>query len=124
MKNKSHRVENIGRKGEIACFKQFLLFHNVFHSYISLLRQIAALFANGLIKQGCGVHCTQYANASSTKAFLPKLSQNFQGETLIASQPAQYFVHTVKPVLETTGIKRPPALRDHCSDTTSPSKIN
>ena len=24
---------------------------------------------------------------------------------------------TVKPVLETTCIKRPPALRDHCSDT-------
>ena len=25
--------------------------------------------------------------------------------------------NTVKPVLETTCIKRPPALRDHCSDT-------
>ena len=25
----------------------------------------------------------------------------------------------VKPVLETTCIKRPPALRDHCSDTTT-----
>ena len=31
-----------------------------------------------------------------------------------------FFVQdTVKPVLETTGIKRPPALRDHCSDTTA-----
>ena len=27
--------------------------------------------------------------------------------------------NTVKPVLETTCIKRPPALRDHCSDTTT-----
>ena len=26
---------------------------------------------------------------------------------------------TVKPVLETPCIKRPPALRDHCSDTTT-----
>ena len=26
--------------------------------------------------------------------------------------------NTVKPGLETTDIKRPPALRDHCSDTT------
>ena len=26
-------------------------------------------------------------------------------------------LHTVKPVLETTCIKRPPALRDQCSDT-------
>ena len=26
------------------------------------------------------------------------------------------FVNTVKPVLETTCIKRPSALRDHCSD--------
>ena len=28
-------------------------------------------------------------------------------------------LNTVKPVLETTCIKRPPALRDHCSDTTT-----
>ena len=26
---------------------------------------------------------------------------------------------TIKPVLETTCIRRPPALRDHCSDTTT-----
>ena len=31
---------------------------------------------------------------------------------------------TVKPMLETTYIKRPPALRDHCSDTTTLPKIN
>ena len=31
---------------------------------------------------------------------------------------------TVKPLLETTCIKRPPALRDHCSDTTTLLKIN
>ena len=28
-------------------------------------------------------------------------------------------MNTVKPVLETICIKRPPALRDHCSDTTT-----
>ena len=28
-------------------------------------------------------------------------------------------MYTVKPVLKTTCIKRPPALRDHCSDTTT-----
>ena len=43
-----HRVENIVRKGEIACYKQFLLSHNVFHRYISLVRQNAALCGNGL----------------------------------------------------------------------------
>ena len=44
-----YRVENIVRKGEIACYKQFLLFsHNVFHSYISLVCQNAALHGNGL----------------------------------------------------------------------------
>ena len=29
----------------------------------------------------------------------------------------QYFEYTVKPVSQTTCIKRQPALRDHCSDT-------
>ena len=29
------------------------------------------------------------------------------------------YVNTVKPMLETTCIKRPPALRDHGSDTTT-----
>ena len=32
--------------------------------------------------------------------------------------------YTVKPVLETTCTKRPPALRDHCSDTTTHLKAN
>ena len=41
-------VENIVRKGEIACDKQFLFSHNVFHSYISLVCQNAALCGNGL----------------------------------------------------------------------------
>ena len=36
------------RKGEIACYKQFSFSHNVFHSYISLMRQNAALCGNGL----------------------------------------------------------------------------
>ena len=44
---KCHRAENIVRKEEIACYKQFLLFSKVFHSYISLVRQNAALCGNG-----------------------------------------------------------------------------
>ena len=28
-----------------------------------------------------------------------------------------YYNNTFKPVLQTTRVKRPPALRDHCSDT-------
>ena len=35
------------RKGEIACYKQFLLSHNVFHSYRSLVHQNAAFCGNG-----------------------------------------------------------------------------
>ena len=42
-------VENIvKKKKEIVCYKQFLLFSQCFHSYISLLRQNAALRGNGL----------------------------------------------------------------------------
>ena len=42
-------MENIVRKGEIAYYKQFLLFsHYVFQSYISLVHQNAALCGNGL----------------------------------------------------------------------------
>ena len=46
------------RKGEIACYKQLLVTsnfsfsHNVFHSYISLMRQNAALCRNGLSHPG------------------------------------------------------------------------
>ena len=36
------------RKGENACYKQFSFSHNVFHSYISLMRQNATLCGNGL----------------------------------------------------------------------------
>ena len=32
-------------------------------------------------------------------------------------------LYTVKPVLKTTCIKRPPALRDHCSDRANPLKV-
>ena len=42
-----YRVENIMRKGEIACYKQFLLFSQCFNSYISLMHQNAALCGNG-----------------------------------------------------------------------------
>ena len=41
-------VENIVRKGGIACYKQFLLFSYVFHCYISLVHQNVALCSNGL----------------------------------------------------------------------------
>ena len=44
-----YRVENIVRKAEIACYKQFSFSHNVFHSYISLVHQNAAFCGNGLI---------------------------------------------------------------------------
>ena len=43
-----YKVENIVRTGEIACYKQFLLSHHVFHCYISLVHQNAALCKNGL----------------------------------------------------------------------------
>ena len=36
------------RKGEIACYKRFSFSHNVFHIYISLVRQNVALCGNGL----------------------------------------------------------------------------
>ena len=35
-------------RGEIACYRQFLLSHNVFHSYISVVCQNVALCGNGL----------------------------------------------------------------------------
>ena len=41
-------MENIVRKGRIAFYKQFSFSHNVFHSYISLMHQNAALCGNGL----------------------------------------------------------------------------
>ena len=43
-----YRVENKERKGEIACYKQFPLFSQCFHSYISLVQQNAALCGNGI----------------------------------------------------------------------------
>ena len=55
MKNKYHTgVENIVRKGEIACYKQFLLFSQCFHSCISLVRKTAALCGNGLKGEHAG----------------------------------------------------------------------
>ena len=45
----SYRIENIVRKVEIACFKQFSFAHNVFHSYKSLVRQNAAMCCNELM---------------------------------------------------------------------------
>ena len=35
----------------------------------------------------------------------------------------QYIYNTVKFVIETTCIKRPPALKDQCSDTTTLLKV-
>ena len=50
MKNKYQiGLENMVRKGEIACYKQFLLFSQCFlQLYISLVRQNAVLCGNGL----------------------------------------------------------------------------
>ena len=48
MKKKvTYREENIVKKEGIACYKQFLLFL-IFHSYISLVHQNAALYCNRL----------------------------------------------------------------------------
>ena len=47
MKNKCHIVENIVRKGEIACCKQFLLFSQCFPQLYILVRQNAVLCGNG-----------------------------------------------------------------------------
>ena len=47
-----YMVENIVRKGEIACYKQYFSFsHNVFHIYISLVRQNETLCGNGITDQ-------------------------------------------------------------------------
>ena len=44
-----YRVENMVRKGEIACYKQFLLFSQCFPQlYISLVRENVALCGNNL----------------------------------------------------------------------------
>ena len=44
-----YRVKNSLRKGEIVLLQAISPFHaNVFHSYISLMRQNAALCGNGL----------------------------------------------------------------------------
>ena len=49
MKNECHKVENIMRNGKIACYTcNFSFSHNVFHSYISLVCQNAALCGNWL----------------------------------------------------------------------------
>ena len=50
----SYRVENIMRKGEIACYKQFLLFSQCFLQHKFLGRQKASLCRNGL---GYRKHC-------------------------------------------------------------------
>ena len=47
-------VENIVRKGEFACYNNFSFCHNVFHSYISLVRQNAVLCGTNRIKKGHG----------------------------------------------------------------------
>ena len=45
------RVENVARKGILLVTSNFSFSHNVFHSYISSVRQIAALCGNGLTTQ-------------------------------------------------------------------------
>ena len=43
-----YKTENIVKKGQIACYKQFPYSQNVFHSYISLVRQNLVLCGNGI----------------------------------------------------------------------------
>ena len=51
------RVENIVRKGEIACYKQFLFFSLCFlQLYMSLMCQNEALCGNGLKKKTFAKH--------------------------------------------------------------------
>ena len=44
-----YKVENIVRKEKLLVSSNFSFSHNVFHSYISLVHQNAALSGNGLI---------------------------------------------------------------------------
>ena len=42
-KKVAYKVENIVRKGEIACYNNFSFSHNGFHSYISLVRHCVVM---------------------------------------------------------------------------------
>ena len=42
-------VENTVGKGEIACYKQFLLFHSVFKTLVLQTRKYQGLLRNGLL---------------------------------------------------------------------------
>ena len=49
MKNKCHiGKKTLGEKEKLLVTSNFSFSHNVFHSYISSVRQNAALFGNGL----------------------------------------------------------------------------
>ena len=91
-------------------------FHNVFHSYISLVSQNAALCGTGL-----NYWILKYFHRDDPWVTLLKnSSRNFDvrkhgsGDWGLLTQCSPEEI-TVKPVLETTCIKTPPALRNHCS---------
>ena len=49
-----YKVGNIVRRGEIACYRQFLLFSQfLFHTYLSLVSQNVAMCGNGLKLDEC-----------------------------------------------------------------------
>ena len=72
MKNKEpYRVENIVRKGEIACYKQFLLFSQCLPQIYIRVRQSEALYGNGLTFY----HIANYgsSNSAANKDMMSKM---------------------------------------------------
>ena len=67
MRNKciNYRVENIVRKEKLLVTSNFSFSHNIFHSYISLVHQNAALCGNGL-------------NSRWTHTVIPNIVQNLE----------------------------------------------
>ena len=104
--------ENIVGKEEIAHNEQFLLFQQCFQFYLIIVYpfvhifDIISLFAAELEEPKIG------RTGKGIKLYC--LVKYSQGKTL--SLIECYKIYTVKPVLETTSIKRPPASRDRCSD--------
>ena len=75
------------RKGEIAYNKQFLLSHNVFHSYISLVHQNVALCGNWLteIKFTYFVACIYHEFVSYILTFIDFSREHFIGEHVLTN---------------------------------------
>ena len=109
--------ENTVGKGEIARNEQFLLFPQCFISFWRTFCQCkqvlnCRLQSLSLWKSLKFVVWERVKLLSVTDPLLPITYSKSIGEcnTILSAC-------TVKPVLETTCIKRPPAITDHCSDT-------